>query len=77
MTELKRLTSNEVRTRIIGDQRDFFDTISKRKVTISGFDFDDWFSAFADFWDRNGENYEFVDRVDLSCLAELPNKSEV
>jgi hypothetical protein len=77
MSGLKMLTSNEVRRRIIGDQRDFFDTINKRKVTIGGFDFDDGCSAFADFWDIEGEDYEFVDRVDLSCLAELPNKSEV
>ena len=64
----KRYSSDEVRSMVASGNRDFHDAIRGRKVTICGFDLDCGCTGYADIWDEEAIDHEFVGMVDLSCL---------
>lgn len=69
----KEMTSDYVKEQVKkkNGNRDFIDRISGRRVTLCAYDFDDGCTGYANFWDIEGEDYEYVDLVDLSCLDPL------
>ena len=69
-----RFTSSEVREAVAEGQRDFFDWITKRKITLCAFDLDDGCTGYAQIWDKDSEDYEYLDSVDLSCLGVCPEE---
>ena len=69
------MTSDQVKTLVADNKRDFFDSISKRKATLCAYDFDDGCTGYAQIWDKDGEDYEYIDSVDLSCLESIKNSN--
>lgn len=66
---LQRVSAEMIRARAnSGESRDFYDRIKGRKVTLCGFDLDDGCAGYANVWDAEAEDYEYIDLVDLSCL---------
>lgn len=65
------MTSSSVFKAVKEGKREFFDKLSKRKIYLCAFDLDDGCGGYAHIYDEDGEDYERIDMVDLSCLEEL------
>jgi hypothetical protein len=64
------LSSNEVRGMVLLGIRDFISTIHCRRVHIVAYDMDCGCTGYAQIYDADGEDWEFLDSIDLSCMAE-------
>lgn len=65
------MSSKDVMESVEKGAFDFYDHITKRKVTLEAFSFHDGCTGYGHVWDAKGEDHEYVGMFDLSMLSPL------